>query len=107
MAKFTKKQLTKKQVLHVVELSNLKLTDAEIKKFTPQLDKIIEFVATLSEVDTDGVEPTSQTTGLTNILREDVVKTDEALTQEEALSNTDGHNGYFKVPAILTNRSSM
>ena len=99
-------KLTKKEILHVAELSNLKLTEAEIKKFTPQLDKIIEFVATLSEVDTTNIEPTSQTTGLTNILRDDEVKTDEALTPDQALSGTDTYNGYFKVPAILTERSS-
>ncbi len=98
-------KLTKKEVFHVAELSNLTLTDAEIAKFTPQLDKIIEFVATLSEVDTEDVPPTSQTTGLTNVLREDVVKTDNSLTQEESLSNTEGFNGYFKVPAILKNRT--
>ncbi len=98
-------KLTKKDVLHVALLSNLKLTEKEIKKFTPQLDKIIEFVATLSEVDTENVEPTSQTTGLTNVLREDVIKTDEMLTEEQALSAADAKNGYFKVPAILSNRS--
>ncbi|EKE05329.1 MAG: hypothetical protein ACD_19C00355G0009 [uncultured bacterium] len=98
-------KLTKKEVLHVAELSNLTLTDSEIKKFTPQLDKIIEFVATLSEVNTDGIEPTSQTTGLTNVLRDDVVKTDEALSQDQTLSASDGYNGYFKVNAILKNRT--
>ena len=98
-------RLTKKQVLHVAELSNLKLTDAEIEKFTPQLDKIIEFVSTLNEVDTTNVEPTSQTTGLINVLREDEVKSDNSLSQDEALSNTDGHNGFFKVKAILKNRT--
>ncbi len=99
-------KLTKKDVLHVAKLSNLTLTDAEIKKFTPQLAKIVEFVSQLSEVDTDGVSPTSQTTGLTNILREDVVKSDELLSQEEALSNTDGYNGFFKVNAVLENRTN-
>lgn len=98
-------KLTKKDVKHVADLSNLTLTDEEIAKFTPQLDKIIEFVATLSEVDTENIEPTSQTTGLTNVLRDDVVKSERMLTQEEALSNTDGHNGYFKVKAILKNRT--
>lgn len=99
-------KLTKKDVQHVADLSNLKLSDSEIKKITPQLDKIIEFVGILSEVDTHGVVPTSQTTGLTNVLRDDIVKTDESLTQDEALSGTDNsHNGLFKVPAILSERS--
>jgi aspartyl-tRNA(Asn)/glutamyl-tRNA(Gln) amidotransferase subunit C len=99
-------QLTKKQVLHVANISNLKLTDAEIKKLTPQLDKIIEFVGNLNEVDTNNVDPTSQTTGLTNVLREDVIKTEKGLTQDRALSGTDNtHNGLIKVPAILENRT--
>ena len=87
-------KLTKKEVLHVAELSNLSLTDTEIKKFLPQLTKIIEFVTTLSEVDTSGIDPTSQTTGLTNITREDVIKTDEILKIDD----------YYEVPAILKNR---
>lgn len=100
-------KLTKTEVEHVAELSNLKLTPEEIKKLTPQLSKIIEFVATLSEVDTKNVEPTSQTTGLTNVLREDIVKIDESLTQEQALSGTDKiHNGYFKVTGTLSERSN-
>mgnify|MGYP001559625956 FL=1 len=88
-------RLTKKDVIHVAELSNLKLTDSEIKKFLPQLTKIIEFVGTLSEVDTVNIEPTSQTTGLTNVVREDRVISENMLTQED----------YFKVPAILTERT--
>jgi aspartyl-tRNA(Asn)/glutamyl-tRNA(Gln) amidotransferase subunit C len=97
--------VTKNDVKHVADLSNLVLTDEEIAKFTPQLDKIIEFVSTLNEVDTSNVEPTSQTTGLTNVLREDIIKSENSLTQDEALSNTDGHNGFFKVKAILKNRT--
>ena len=97
--------LTKKQVLHVAELSSLKLTNAEIEKFTPQLDKIIEFVGALNEVNTDNVLPTVQTTGLTNVLREDKINAENILTQSKALSDTDGHNGYFKVKAILENRT--
>ena len=98
-------KVTKKNVKHVADLSNLVLTDEETQKFTPQLDKIIEFVSTLNEVDTSSVEPTSQTTGLTNILREDTIKSDNSLSQEEVLSNTDGYNGFFKVKAILKNRT--
>lgn len=97
--------VTKKDVKHIADLSNLVLTDEETQKFTPQLDKIIEFVSTLNEVDTSNIEPTSQTTGLTNVLREDTVKSDNSLSQDEALSNTEGHNGFFKVRAILKNRT--
>lgn len=101
------KGLTKKDVEHVANLSNLNLSDSEKEKFLDQLSKIVDFVSTLSEVDTDGVSSTSQTTGLTNILRDDIIKTEDILTQDKALSGTDNfHNGLFKVTAILSERSS-
>ena len=54
----------------------------------------------LSEVDTKGVEITSQVTGLENVTRED--KAAPSLTQEEAISGTKKtKNGMFEVNAIL------
>ena len=100
-------KLTKDDVLHVAKLSNLKLTDSEIKKFTPQLSEIIKFIGNLNEVNTDEIEPTNQTTGLTNVLRDDIVRPEITLTQDKALSGTDKiYNGYFKVSAVLTERTN-
>lgn len=98
--------ITADDVKHVATLAKITLTEEEIKKFTPQLTKIIDFVSELSEVDTKEVEPTSQTTGLTNVTGSDLVSVENVLTQDEALSGTDAtHNGYFKVSAILSERS--
>lgn len=106
MAKLDKKRLTKNDVKHIAELSNLKLSSLEMTRLLDQLSKIIEFVGALSEVNTNGIEPTSQTTGLKNVLREDVIKTEDILSQDKALSGTDNvHNNLFKVPAILSERS--
>ncbi len=87
-------------VAHVAKLANLPLTDEEKKKFEKQLSSILEYIEKLSEVDTKGIEPTSQVTGLENVMREDAPS--ESLTQDEALKNTKSkHNGLFKVPAVL------
>ncbi len=100
-------KLTQDEVLHVAKLANLDLNDDEVAKLTPQLSTIIDFVGELDEVDTKDVEPTSQTTGLTNVTRQDVVSPDNILTQDESVSGTDNiHNGYIKVPAILSERST-
>jgi aspartyl-tRNA(Asn)/glutamyl-tRNA(Gln) amidotransferase subunit C len=100
-------KLTKKDVIHVAELSNLNLSEKEIDKFLPQLSKIVEFVDVLSEVDTKDIKPTSQTTGLVNVLREDAIKSDQMLSQDASISGTDSsHNNLFKVPAILSERSA-
>lgn len=89
-------------VSHVAKLANLPLSDAEKKKFEKQLSETLDYVKQLEEIDTKGVEPTSQVTGLENVTREDEVT--PSLSQEEALSNAKStHNGFFKVPAILEN----
>ncbi|KKU09396.1 MAG: aspartyl/glutamyl-tRNA amidotransferase subunit C [Candidatus Woesebacteria bacterium GW2011_GWB1_45_5] len=99
-------KLKKSDVLHVAKLAKLKLTEEEIEKFTPQLSNIVDFVGQLSEVDIKGIDPTSQTTGLENVYRKDEARSSQGLTQDEAISGTDEtHNGYFKVDAILTERS--
>jgi aspartyl-tRNA(Asn)/glutamyl-tRNA(Gln) amidotransferase subunit C len=98
--------LTKSDVLHVAKLAKLNLTDDEIEKFTLQLSKIIDYIGELSEVDTKEAEPTSQTTGLVGVTRIDATSGEELLTQDEAISGSDKtHNGYFKVKAILSERS--
>lgn len=99
-------KLTKDEVLHVAKLAQLKLSDSEVKKFLPQLSSVVDFIGQLNEVDTKGVEPTAQVTGLTNVFREDLVDPSNILSNEAALGGTDKtHNGYFKVGAILSERS--
>lgn len=65
-------KLTRDQVLHVAALARLGLKEEEIAKFQMQLSGILEYVGMLNEVNTDGIELTSQVTGLENIMREDI-----------------------------------
>lgn len=98
--------LTTDDVAHVAKLAKLKLTKDQIEKFKGQLSKVISYVDELNEVDTKGIEPTSQTTGLVNIAREDKINSAEVLSASAAVSGTDKvRNNYFVVPAIL-NKSS-
>jgi len=66
-------KLTKDEVLHIAKLAQLNLDDGQIKKFLPQLTSVVDFISQLNEVDTQGVEPTAQVTGLMNVFREDKV----------------------------------
>lgn len=66
-------QLTRDQVLHVVSLARIGLDEKQIQKFQQELSSILDYVEMLNEVDTKGVEPTSQVTGLENVWREDEV----------------------------------
>ena len=99
-------KLTKDDVVHVAKLAKLDLTEAEIEKFTSQLSSVVDNFNDLNEVDVSQVEPTSQTTGLENVTRQDGVKVDNFLTQDEAIGGSDKiHNGYFKVKAVLEGRT--
>jgi aspartyl-tRNA(Asn)/glutamyl-tRNA(Gln) amidotransferase subunit C len=77
--------LTEVQVRHIAKLARLRLSDAEVKKFSKELTSILDYVAILNELDTENVPPTAQVTGLRNVLREDVVVPPEA-TKEELLA---------------------
>ena len=99
-------KLTKADVAHVAKLAKLKLTNSELNKFLTQLSSIISYIEELQNLDTAKVEATSQTTGLENIIRNDVIDTTSVLSQSEALSGIDSsYNGYFKVPMILEGRT--
>ncbi len=58
-------------VRHIAKLANLALTDEEISRMTKELTAIVGYVEQLNEVDTEGVEPIAQVTGLVNVTRAD------------------------------------
>jgi len=94
--------ITQDDVSHVAKLANLKLSPQQLQKFHPQLESILEYVKLVQAAPTQQVEETSQTTGLTNVWREDIVDSTRTFTQDQALSNAHAqHNGYFVVPAIF------
>lgn len=66
-------RLTQDQVRHIAKLARLRLSDAEVEKFAGELTSILGFIEQLSEVDTKGVEPTAQVTGMVNRFRDDEV----------------------------------
>ena len=93
-------QIDDKTARHLAELSNISLTDEELKRLKGDLEKIVQYIGELGELDTTGVEPTYQVTGLTNVWREDVIK--PQLPREELLKlaperTTDA----VKVPKVL------
>lgn len=95
-------KLTKSEVRHVAQLAKLNLTESETEKFLGQLSKVVDSFRELEEVDTSNTQPTSQTTGLTDVFSKDNIDTTKCLTSEEALSGTEKtHNDFFVVPAIL------
>jgi aspartyl-tRNA(Asn)/glutamyl-tRNA(Gln) amidotransferase subunit C len=96
--------LSRQDVLYVAKLAKITLSPAEVRKFQKQLAEVVNYVGELSKIDTEGTDPTSQTTGLEDVARTDEVETEPRLKQKDALSGTEDYNGFFKVEAVLTER---
>ena len=60
--------------MKLATLCRLSLSDAEVDEFSEELSAILQYVEQLSSVDVSGLKPTNQVTGLTNVMRTDVVK---------------------------------
>jgi aspartyl-tRNA(Asn)/glutamyl-tRNA(Gln) amidotransferase subunit C len=63
--------ITSEQVKHIAKLARLGITSDESEKYAAQLSDIFSYIELLNEIDTKSVEPTSQVTGLKNVMRED------------------------------------
>lgn len=85
---------------YVARLANTPFETREKNLLAKQLKEILNYIAKLNEVDTDGVEPIGHITGLVNITRDDIAA--PSLSQENALKNASKtHNGFFEVDAIF------
>lgn len=82
----TMAKLTRDDVLKLAQLAKLDLNEAEIEQFTAEISEILQYVEQLQSVDVDGLEPTHQVTGLTNVTREDKIK-DYGYKPEDLLKN--------------------
>ena len=93
--------ISRDDVLHLAQLSNLQLADDEIAALQTDLAEILNYVNQLSELDTSGVEPTYQVTDLENITREDVV-VEHAADRETLLKRApEQADNQIKVPKVL------
>jgi aspartyl-tRNA(Asn)/glutamyl-tRNA(Gln) amidotransferase subunit C len=90
--------IEREQVLHVARLARLGLSDDEVETMAGELSGILEHVDRISELDLDGVEPTSHVVELENVLRADVPH--ESLPRDVALAPApDPVDGAFRVPS--------
>ena len=93
--------LTPQDVLKLARLARLQLTEEELQRYSQELSAILKYVEQLSEVDTNGLEPTSQVTGLTDVMRDDEV-IDYGANQKDLLKNLPARDkNYIKVKRVL------
>ena len=96
------KKFTAEDVHKIAKLANIPVTAREEAVLSEGFNTTMKVVDTLFSVDVKGVIPTSQVTGLENVLREDEIDGQRVFTQDQALANARRkHNGFFVVDQIL------
>ena len=89
------------EVQHLAALSNITLTDDEVVSLQTDLENILGYVSTLAGLDTSGVEPTYQVTGLENVQREDQ-EIDYDVSREALLEIAPAQqDNQIKVPKVI------
>ena len=88
---------------HIAHLARLEFEGDKKVAIKSDLIKIISFIETLQEVDTENVEPLIFISDEVNVLREDV--SEVTITQAEALKNAPQKDSdYFRIPKVLDNK---
>jgi aspartyl-tRNA(Asn)/glutamyl-tRNA(Gln) amidotransferase subunit C len=94
-------KLSREDVLKLAALSKLRLSDEEVERLSLELSEILNYVETLDKVDTAGLKPTYQVTGLTNVSRADETR-DYGYETKDLLKNAPAvQDGQFKVKRVL------
>ncbi len=92
--------IDEKTVDEVAHLARLELSGEEKQAMIKDMNKILDFMDKLNEIDTTGVEPLVYMTDTVNSFRDDVVK--QEITHEEALKNAPKHDeNYFLVAKVI------
>ena len=93
--------ITTTDVRHLAQLSNLQLADDEVDNLRGDLENILGYIEQLGELDTTGVEPTYQVTGLENVWRDHEVQ-DAGVSREQLLELApERADNSVKVPKVL------
>jgi aspartyl-tRNA(Asn)/glutamyl-tRNA(Gln) amidotransferase subunit C len=85
---------------YLASLAKLELDPDEKIRFEKDLQKIIQYIDQLRELDTAKVSLTSHVVSPGSILREDDIR--PSLSQDSALANAQKKkDGFFRVPRVL------
>ncbi len=89
--------ITDELVTYLEALGRIKLPEESRAKAQNDLQEILQYIDTLSELDTEGIEPMSHALPLTNVMREDIVQ--PSAPADEVLVNAPAKkDSYFLVP---------
>lgn len=94
-------KLTRDDVLKLARLARLDISDEEVEQYCEELSAILDYVDQLNTVDVTGLEPTTQVTGLKNVMRDDEI-VDYGISPEDLLRIAPKvQDGHIKVNRMI------
>jgi aspartyl-tRNA(Asn)/glutamyl-tRNA(Gln) amidotransferase subunit C len=82
-------------------LSRLEFNAEEKEELQQEMQKMLDFVSQLSQLDTESVKPLLHLTQANNVFREDIAESN--FSSSEALSNAKNKDErFFKVPKVIS-----
>ena len=92
--------INKDTVSKVSNLARIKIDEKQLNTVSSELDSVMEWIDTLNEVNTDGVDPVANVTGQKLPLREDKV-TDGGYSEKVLNNAPEKESGFFVVPKVV------
>lgn len=94
-------KITTDDVRQLAQLSSLQMSDGEIESIAADIENILNYIGQLNELDTTGVEPTYQVTGLENVWRGDEVDSGDVPREQLLALTAEQSDNQVKVPKVL------
>ena len=93
-------QISDETIEYVGILAKLELSGQEKEDARADMEKMLDYIDTLNELDTEGVEPLSHVFPVQNVFREDVVENGDE--HERMLANAPRvKDGMYQVPKTV------
>ena len=95
-----KNKVSKKEVEKIASLARLSLSEKELESRTNDMNNILNYMDSLNEINTDGVEELLNVHDMNNSLREDEYSS--PISKKDVLKNSPSKNeNYIEVPLTV------
>lgn len=93
--------VSRDEITKLAALSSLKLANNEVDELQADISNILGYIEQLNELDTTGVMPAYQVTGLKNVWRDDTVSGGGVNREQLLALAPDKQDLQIKVPKVL------
>lgn len=93
-------EFNKNSTIKLAKLARLSVNDNQLNSLEKDLKSILKFIDQLKEINTEDIDPTSNSLDQKLILRDDIAE--NTLSNEDLLKNVpESELGFFVVPKVI------